>query len=156
ASWIAPLIAIGINVIGRGALSTQQGQFKVWGYLIFGGLVCLLILTGFVLGIIALCGMAKHGRKGILGQALTGTWLCGLVILVWVASIPALKRAKERAEASRASIAKVTETAKELNREFQRKIQDGSGNAQTDEKIQQLQKTLLDAAQRTDGDASFV
>lgn len=149
---MAPLVAIVFSFLAQGALTSHEGPSKRWGLIIVGGMACLLILAGFVLGILALCGMARHGREGIFGQALTGTLLCGVIIIFDIAAIPALNRARKQAAAN----AKMQEAARELNQEAQRQLEGGSDPAQTSEKIQQLQKTLLDASQNVGDDASKV
>ena len=47
-------------------------------------LTLLIALIGFVLGVIALFGIRRHGRKGILAPALTGLGINGFLLLVWV------------------------------------------------------------------------
>jgi hypothetical protein len=44
----------------------------------------LLIISGLVFGIIALVATKRHGRKGILGKALIGTCVNGLIVLLAV------------------------------------------------------------------------
>jgi hypothetical protein len=155
ASWMAPLAAICLNIFSYGILQTQPDQYRMWGKMIVGGLACLLILTGFLLGVIALFGMSKYGRRDILGSALAGIIINGLLIALAVAAIPAFMKAKERAEATRKSMAQIKESAKGLNDEARRQLHDGSDPKRTTEKITQLQKSLLDAAQNTSGDDSL-
>jgi hypothetical protein len=52
---------------------------------IFVELALLLIAVGLVSGIVALFGVSKHGRRGILVPAIVGIVLCGLLILFCVA-----------------------------------------------------------------------
>lgn len=80
ASWLAPLIAIGVNIAlvasqGGKALSNNKIQMIVGPLLIFGG---------FILGIVALFGISKFGRKKILGPAIIGI---GVNLLLIVAGI---------------------------------------------------------------------
>jgi hypothetical protein len=44
----------------------------------------LLIISGLIFGIIALVATKRHGRKGILGKALIGTCVNGLIVLLAV------------------------------------------------------------------------
>jgi len=55
---------------------------------IVGGILALLVPTGFILGIIALAGMKKVGTQGILGRALTGVVLSGLIIASFIPLLP--------------------------------------------------------------------
>jgi hypothetical protein len=45
----------------------------------------LLIAVGLVSGIVALFGVSKHGKKGILVPAIVGIIISGLLILFCVA-----------------------------------------------------------------------
>jgi len=59
----------------------------------------LLMLVGLLLGIIALFGIPKHGVKGILGPALTGIVINGLLVLIFATNFLAA-RAKARSHQS--------------------------------------------------------
>jgi hypothetical protein len=58
----------------------------------FGGLTGLAMLTGVILGIVALFGISKYGTKGILVKSLFGILLPLILVLL---SIPVLMRAHE-------------------------------------------------------------
>lgn len=66
--------------------------------IITGSLSVLLILLGFVFGIVALFGVRRHGRKGILGRAIVGVCINGVLIALMAISIPGLMKAAERAK----------------------------------------------------------
>lgn len=51
---------------------------------IFVQVALLLIAVGLVSGIVALFGVSKHGRKGILVPAIVGIIISGLLILFCV------------------------------------------------------------------------
>jgi hypothetical protein len=68
---------------------------------VLGGTSILLILAGFVLGIVALIGTRKHGRKGIFGKAVAGISINGILILFMLISIPAFKKMAEQAKEMR-------------------------------------------------------
>jgi hypothetical protein len=90
-SLLAPVVSIGINLFG------QQGvQGNRIGMIILGGTCTLIILAGFVLGIVALFGTKKHGRKGIFGRAIAGICINGILILFMLIAIPTFKKAAER------------------------------------------------------------
>jgi len=56
----------------------------MWAIWTSAGVSCLLVLSGFVLGCVALVRMRRHGRKGVLGRAATGVSLnAGLICLIW-------------------------------------------------------------------------
>lgn len=93
-SVIAPFIAMGISV----ALQPQVRGNR-WAMIILGLTSVLLIVLGLVFGIVALVATKRHGRHGILGKAIAGTCICGLLTLLMLISIPGLIRAAERAKA---------------------------------------------------------
>jgi hypothetical protein len=73
-SLYAPFVAFLIGAIGRGA-HTEPGV----GIALFS-INMLLILAGFALGIFALVSMRRYGRQYILGRAIGGLLLNGIVI----------------------------------------------------------------------------
>ena len=66
--------------------------------MILGCTAILLILAGFVLGIVALVQTKKHGKEGIFGKAIAGVCVNGLLIALMLISIPGLIKAVERAK----------------------------------------------------------
>jgi hypothetical protein len=92
-SLLAPLVSIGVNVVGH-----QSVQGNQVGMMVLGGTCTLLILAGFVLGIVALIGTRKHGRKGILGRAIAGICINGIIICFMLVAIPSFLKAAERAK----------------------------------------------------------
>ena len=93
-SVLAPAVGIGINVAVGPAVHGDR-----LAMLVVGLAATLLILAGFVLGIVALFSTRKHGRKGILGKAIAGICINGLLIAFMLISIPFLMQAGERAKA---------------------------------------------------------
>src|SRR5258708_7486188 len=67
----------------------------------------LAILAAFVAGLVALCGLATHGRRGILAPALWGIFLNGIMIVGGVATFGMTRTAN--AELRREGIASLTE-----------------------------------------------
>jgi hypothetical protein len=92
-SLLASFVGIGINVLGH-----QSVQGNRVGMIVLGGICTLLILAGFVLGIGALIGTRKHGRKGIFGRAIAGICINGVIILFMLIAIPGFIKAAERAK----------------------------------------------------------
>lgn len=62
--------------------------------IVTGILVLVICSIGLVSGIIALTGLPRHGRKGILWPALTGI---SIWVLLFVMAVPTFLRARERA-----------------------------------------------------------
>src|SRR5262245_49121415 len=72
ASWVAPLLFIGANVLLRQVENT--GSSKPTS-LVISALAALLALAGILFGVAALCGIPRHGTKGILLPAVVGILL---------------------------------------------------------------------------------
>ncbi len=75
ASWISFIFAYGFAAMLRGLEGTAQKPF-------FLVAAPLFTLIGVTLGIIGLCGIRKHGRKGILIPAVVGIVLNSVVVLM--------------------------------------------------------------------------
>jgi len=75
--------------------SMEHDIISVCVRLFSASLVILSFGLEIILGIVALCGIPKHGTKGILVKALFGI---GVPILLIVISIPAIIHARQLAE----------------------------------------------------------
>lgn len=91
-SLYAPFAAIGLNIALQ---QTVRGSRAAM--LVLGLTSTLLILLGFIFGIMALAATRRHGRQGIFGKSIAGICINGLLILLMLLSIPGLIRAAERA-----------------------------------------------------------
>ena len=80
-SWICPLIMVVINIFAK-----QTGSSVITELL-----ALVLIAAGLVFGIIALCGIPKHGPRGILGPAMAGLVINGLLISIFVSNFMAAR-----------------------------------------------------------------
>ena len=87
ASWVAPLIAIALGCFGNAAV---RGGTDPMVSVIMGVINILLILGGLTCGIIALCGVKRHGSSGILAPAIVGVVLNGVFVLAMIAGVMAL------------------------------------------------------------------
>jgi hypothetical protein len=58
----------------------------------------LLIVSGFIFGIVALVGVSRYGKKGILGRGIAGVCINGIIIVLMIISIPMYRRMAERAK----------------------------------------------------------
>src|SRR5579862_590813 len=83
ASWIAPLIGFALNLIMIGAQVPPTSVLKFVGPAFY--------ILGLLFGLIALFGVSKYGKKGILGQALCGMCVNGLIIAVVTIGVFAAK-----------------------------------------------------------------
>ena len=98
ASWIIPLVNLGIMTIGKSALDKTAPPV---GNLILGGVVILLFIAGIILGVVGLFGFKKHGVKatiipGIIGIILNSILLFLLLFIAFSAF--------QKSRASRASV----------------------------------------------------
>jgi len=80
ASWVTFLAVVVGNAVLAGKLPV------VTDLLALGGGV-----VGVVLGAMALARIGQEGRKGILGPALAGVVLNGLLVLIWVTNFLAYR-----------------------------------------------------------------
>jgi hypothetical protein len=76
ASVVAPGIAVLVNVMTISA--TQDSRA---GKLAIGIAGTSLIVAGLVCAVVGLCGVRKHGRKGILGRSIAGLLINGFLIV---------------------------------------------------------------------------
>src|SRR6266480_4537743 len=90
-SVVAPFVAIALSIFGQ-----PQVRGHRWGMMILGLTSVLLIVLGLVCGVVGLIGAKRHGYHGILGKAIAGTCICGLLTALMLISIPGLIRAMER------------------------------------------------------------
>jgi len=96
-SFIAPFVSFGIGIFGQPVVRGNR-----MAAIILGCVSTLLILAGFVLGIIALFGMKKYGKKGILGRAIAGICINGFLILMMLIAIPRFMRMAQQARDAQA------------------------------------------------------
>jgi hypothetical protein len=94
ASAVAPVIAIGLTMVSSAGRTGMDPQTQRSVSFMVGIASSIIILIGVICGIVALCGIPQHGKKGILGRA-----LCGIIIPVLFAglAIPNFIAAREKA-----------------------------------------------------------
>jgi len=95
ASVLAPAIAFGLGIVVNIGMGDQLPPLA---HIIVGSLSIVLILLGFIFGIIALFGVRHYGKKRILGRSIAGICINGVLIALMVISIPMYKRMAERAK----------------------------------------------------------
>lgn len=77
ASWVAPIVAVALNVISNSAM---QGRTEK---AIIGFASLAIYLIGLVSGIIALSLVRKYGRRGILIPAIVGVCINGSLVVLF-------------------------------------------------------------------------
>ena len=95
ASLLAPAIAFGLGIVVNVGIS---GQLPPLAGIIVGSINVVLILLGLIFGIIALFGVRRYGKKGILGRSIAGICINGILIALMVISIPMYQRMAGRAK----------------------------------------------------------
>jgi hypothetical protein len=86
-SWVCPIIV--------GVLARFGNQLNA--PLLVGLVVFTFLIVGLILGVVALFGISKHGKKGILWPALIGIVLNGFLLFIFVTNfIAARDRAMEQ------------------------------------------------------------
>ena len=98
ASFLAPIIAFVCGIVVKGAIVNSHMQIPRIVNIITGSCGCLLILLGFVLGIVALFGIRRHGKKEILGYAIAGLCINGIIIIMMINLHFALKNMAHHAQ----------------------------------------------------------
>lgn len=90
-SWVAPLVGFAISFLTNNAVHSG-GKYKFGDPIatedrialgIGGGLCLLLIALGLAFAIIALMRIKQHGKKGILGHAIAGLIINGLIFALF-------------------------------------------------------------------------
>lgn len=88
----APLVCIATNAAARAGSVGRPAPLVI-------GIVSLVVyVVGLVSGVVALFGVRKHGREGILGRAVLGVTLNSLIIACVVLCIPVLLRSRRSAQ----------------------------------------------------------
>jgi hypothetical protein len=112
ASWIAPCIALGLGVVSNSVLNNghPRGSAENTAQMVVGGVTVLMIVTGLVLGVIALFSVRRHGREKILTPAIVGVCINGVMVgllamgVLFAISIAKRTRARAAALAPASSI----------------------------------------------------
>jgi len=81
ASWLGPIVIFLMFAAGH----------QVVAQVVLELVALALIVAGICLGVAALCGIRKHGRKGILTPALVGLILNGLLLFIFITNFLAAR-----------------------------------------------------------------
>jgi cytochrome bd-type quinol oxidase subunit 2 len=80
-SWVMTIIALAVGLVTQNMFKTPELQAS---RLFVSFLVVFIFFLGLILGIVALFGIKRHGKKGILKPAIIGISLnAALLILVF-------------------------------------------------------------------------
>ena len=86
ASWICPIVIFLLFAFGH----------QVAARVVLELIALVLIVAGISLGVAALFGIRKHGKKGILAPALVGIVLNGLLLFIFITNFVAARAAHTR------------------------------------------------------------
>lgn len=84
-SAVAPFVGMAINIFGRHAAPDNRTLV-----IVLGAASTLLVVAGFVCALVGLFGVRRHGPQGILGRALAGAFMNGLLIAVMLVTLSAM------------------------------------------------------------------
>lgn len=114
----------------------------------------LLIVAGFILGIVALCGITRYGRNGLLGRGITAVVINGALIgLFFVGVAGGIKKAVDRRQAW----SSVDSAARDLREGMQKNYNPETGltNDFTDE-LGEFQSRIEAASKNVKGDDALI
>src|SRR5262249_41943686 len=108
----------------------------------------LMILSGFILAVMALCLMNRQGRRGVFGPALAGVIINGLLAVTMLLAIPVLVKAHNRATA----MANLDKAVREGREEAKKELR-GEENVRTAlERLDAVEKSIDAMARQSSGD----
>lgn len=81
ASWLGPIVIFVLFAFG----------YQIAARVVLELIALVLITVGICLGVAALFGIRKHGRKGILAPALVGLILNGLLLFIFITNFLAAR-----------------------------------------------------------------
>lgn len=88
ASLLAPIVAVAVAIFVNVGIGVKPSPTVG---VITGCLLVLLIVLGFIFAVIALAGVHRHGKKGILGFAVAGVCINAILIAFMIFGILAFK-----------------------------------------------------------------
>jgi hypothetical protein len=131
--------------LGAGSESLQQTQTTL---VLIGALA---VFASLILGLIALCGIPKHGSEGILGKALRGIFTSVTAICVFAYTY-------SETRANREAMARMHELAVKVDADTRKDFADHKGLSAADglKRMNDEQNILDNAAHETTGNTALV
>jgi hypothetical protein len=122
--------------------------------ILVGGVCLMLIVAGFAMGIVGLCGVKQHGSRGILGKSIAGLVINGLLLFFFVVGFMA---GLGKGIKSRQFTRDLKTTAQELKANAKNTYNPKNGITNMDVNgVDRLRAQLNDAAQNLSGDDALV
>ncbi|CAN5565424.1 hypothetical protein BH09VER1_BH09VER1_48250 [soil metagenome] len=116
-AWAVPL-AVAVTVAISVGFARDEADLRRTMGLIGGVVSMMLMVAGLLAGIVALFGISEHGKKGILGRAVTGIILATVMLSGAVITIFTVRETRDRLREAQRERA----TAMEKDAETQRKV----------------------------------
>jgi len=151
-SLLAPLIVILVNAALHASSQTPQMSRTV---VLISGFACLtIIVAGFAMAIVGLCGVKRHGARGLLGKSIAGLLINGLLLILFVIGFTiGLGKGLQ----SRQLNQDLTSTVQDMQANTKRAYNPKTGLTNTDFKsMERLQSQLDTAAQTMSGDDALI
>jgi hypothetical protein len=152
--WL-PITAVLFSEAIREALPAMPGQVGRWATIGAGGIAFLLLLAGLVVAIVALCGVPKHGREGILTRSLIGICL-SLILLGFFAT--GVVNGFTRAWQNHKMAQSINESARDITTGMKQDLEQGHeiSIARQQRRLDGMQQSLAAASEGASGDTALV
>jgi hypothetical protein len=152
-SLAAPALAVLVGAAAH-AISTPAAPTPRMTSIISGAICLLLIIVGFVAGIAGLCGIGKHGARGILGRSVSGLLINGLLLILFAFGFI---RGFDNALKSRQFTQNLHATVLEMQANAKQSYDPKTGITNVDlNSLERIQSQLSNAAQTMSGDDALV
>jgi biopolymer transport protein ExbB/TolQ len=113
-----------------------------------GGIAVALLLAGLIAAIIALASVPRYGRNGLLGRGLSGLFLNGIFLVLFVFGF---QKARSNAQQVKTELARL-QTANQEVRESMRKELDEKGVIESgDAQLKRLENQFKEASDKLSG-----
>lgn len=122
--------------------------------LITGGICLLLIIAGFAMAIAGLCGISKHGSRGILGKGIAGLLINGLLLIFFISGFAS---GFGKATKSRELVRDLKDTVQEMQADAKNSFNPETGITNLDlNHIDRLRNQFENGSKNLSGDDALV
>jgi UPF0716 family protein affecting phage T7 exclusion len=153
---LSPLVATGMSLALNATLHGPSESISKPVRAAFAAILCAILITGFIAGIVALCLMKPHGQRGILVRALTGLILNTLVIAMALTAIQDRGRLSERAKDRAQAAQQFQETLKHATEETRKELDGDQGAESPEGRVSDLQLSLQNLANKSSPNAAQI
>ena len=158
ASLLSPLLILGLGEGLKHAGGKLQGQNLALATLAVGGVSCLLMVTGLILGILSLLLMRPGGRTSIVVRSLLGLTATGVMVAM---AVPNYLQVRARVQSQLSAIKSVQSAFKDLREPSAIAMTNQNGpltnlNHSAQTRVSRAEQTAATPAQPAPGDYSLV